>query len=67
MNNGKKQVTIEEIRLLIIKQEVSNRKVEKELHKLNRRINNNKVNTKIITKVRVMHQGEGLCTLREPR
>ena len=33
----------------------------RELQKLNRRLNNNKVNTTIIDEARVVNQGERLC------
>ena len=60
MNNGNKQTNIEKIRSLIAKLELTNRRVKRCLHKMNRIISNEELNATIIAKARIIHQGEGL-------
>ena len=55
MNNGDKQTIIDEIRSLITKLKLTNRRVKRELHTLNRRLSNEEVNMMIIGKARILY------------
>ena len=60
MNNRNKQTNIEDIRSLIAQLELSKKRVEREIHELNRRLSTKEANMTIIAEARIVHQGEGL-------
>ena len=55
MNNGNKQMDIDGIRTLIAQLELMNRRVERELRKINRRLSTKEINTTIIAKARIVN------------